>query len=956
MQRPLKLSLLAVIITSLIFTGVALAHADLLRSDPAENSTLDTAPSQINLQFSEPIEPAFSSIDVLFEDGSTVDAGDSAVSNSDPNQISVSLTDQRQGTYIVSWRVLSSADGHITSGAFVFSVGKPINTAITGESRAASTSPLDMLARALTFIGQTALVGVLIFRWLIWLPALKSAGLDNAVDDRAIKFTHRMVLVILGLNALGAILTIAAQSQLAGAAGGAWLATRVGRVWIGRAATLIALGVMSEDIAAVGRRDRGSIWVNVIVGWLSLQLLFLTTLTSHSAAVIDPPLLPFAADWLHLIGTSLWIGALIQMALIVPRVAKELNDEDRAWLWLKVVVKFSVSGAFGVALLLLTGTYMSFLHVGDWAALINTVYGQALLIKLALVGVAMLLGGFNLIISKARLDRSVDAPGNSVTRSVQRRTRRVIFLEALIGVCVVAMAGVLTDLPRSKDPQPTVAAGALQLTQSIDAIDAALTIAPARSGRSNFKVLLSQDGQAITNAQSVSFRFTYLTRGLGTTKADAISSADGSFTASGAYLSLAGTWQIEVAVRRVNAFDVFAAYRVRVGGDGLITSADRPTLLDDLTHWLSIYGLVFGGVVAILMAVIWLVITFNATSQRWLQAVLLIPTLIAVPIGVRSIATFVSEATPGLTLTNPFLPDAASLALGEKLFARNCAVCHGEAGRGNGPTAAYFNGRVPDYGSGHLDIHTDGDIFYWIQNGFGGDSPMPVFKEILADDEIWNLVNYVRRLRNEATGPAPTPSSGASSAVLQPYAPDSFIAPNIVFTTTTTATPFAKRNDPDALNLLIRADRSMNALASLSEDQSIKDEADHELIVRFDYAAPDRLRYTIKNGATAIDIGTFDYQQKPDGTWLKNERAIPFKWPSFQYATLATNAQIQPNENLNGVNAAVVSFEYGNFSWRVWIDPSTSHLLKLTMDGSSHHMISIFSNFNSAPAIDAPIP
>jgi copper transport protein len=951
MKRPLKISLLIVIITSLIFTGVALAHADLLRSDPAENSTLDTAPTKINLWFSEPVEPAFSSITVLFEDGSTADAGDTTVSNSDPNQISVSLTDQRQGTYIVSWRVLSSADGHITSGAFVFSVGKPINTAVTGESSTAATSPLDTLARAFTFIGQTALVGLLIFRWLIWLPALKSADLDNTVDDRAIKLTQRIVWVILGLNVIGAILTIAAQSQLVG---GTWLSTRVGRVWIGRAATLIALGVMSEDIAVVGRRDRGSIWVNVIVGWLGLQLLFLTTLTSHSASVTTPPILPFAADWLHLIGTSLWIGALIQLALIVPRVAKELNAEDRSWLWLKVVVNFSTAGAFGVGLLLLTGTYMSLLNVGDWSALINTLYGQVLLIKVGLAGIAMLLGGYNLLITKPRLDLAVDKPAEPSTRSLQRRAQRVIFLEALTGIAVLAMAGVLTDLPRSKDPQPSVTAGVLHLTQQVETIAATLTIDPARSGQSTYQVQLSQNGQPITDAKSVSFRFTYLTRGLGTTNATASANSDGSFTASGAYLSLAGTWQIEVAARRTNAFDVFAAYRVRVSGDGLITSADRPTLLDDLTHWLSIYGLVFGGALSIFMGVIWLVIIFNATQQRWLQAVLLIPTLIAIPLGVRSIATFVSEATPGLTLTNPFLPDAASLALGQKLFEQNCVPCHGEAGRGNGPTAAYFNGRVPDYSSGHLDIHTDGDVFYWIQNGFGYDSPMPTFKDKLTDDEIWNLVNYVRRLRNQATGPAPTPSS-TSSSVLQPYTPDSFIAPNVIFTATTTATPAAPaRNDPDALNLLIRADRSMNGLTSLSEEQSIKDEAGHELIVRFDYAAPDRLRYTIRNGATAIDIGTFDYQQKPDGTWLKNERAIPFKWPSFQYATLATNAQIQPNENLGGVNAAVISFGYSNYTWEVWIDPSTSHLLKLTMDGSGHHMISIFSNFNSAPAIDAP--
>ncbi len=955
MKRPLKFSLLIAIIVSLIFTGVALAHANLLRSDPAENSTLDSAPAKVSLWFSEPVEAAFSQITVLFEDGSTVDAGDTTVSSSDPTQVSVSLTDQRLGTYIVSWRVLSSADGHITSGAFVFSVGKPINTSVGSESSGgATTSPLDMAARALTFIGQTALVGVLIFRWLIWRPALKAAGLEADVDDRAIKLTRRVVFVILGINAIGAVLTLAAQSQLVGAA---WLSTRVGRVWIGRAATLIALGVLSEDIAAIGRRDRGSIWLNLIVGWLGLQLLFLTTLTSHSAAIASPPVLPFLADWLHLIGTSLWIGALVQLALIVPQVVTELNVEDRAWLWLKVVVDFSTAGAFGVGLLLITGTYMSYLNVGDWPALINTVYGQALLIKVVLAGIAMLLGGYNLMFTKPHLDLAVDKPDDPSTRSLQRRAKRLITLEAIIGLSVLVMAGVLTDLPRSKDPQPSVTAGALQLTQSVDSVDAALTIDPARSGGpSTFTVQLAHNGQAITDAQSVSFRFTYLTRGLGTTKADAAPQPGGAFAASGAYLSLSGMWQIEVAARRTNAPDVFAAYRVRIGGDGLITSADQATLLDDITHWLSIYGLIFGGVLALLLGVIWLVISFNATSKRWIQAVLLIPTVIAIPIGVSSIATFLREATPGLTLTNPFIPDEQSLTTGQKLFVANCAVCHGDAGRGNGPATADPKIRPPDFGNGHLDIHTDGDIFYWIQNGFGGDSPMPLFKGKLSDDDTWNLVNTVRRLRNEATGPV-TSTISTSSSVLQPYTPDSFIAPNVIVTTTATATPnSAANNDPQALDLLSRADRSMNVLTSLTEDQDIKDDAGHELIVRFDYAAPDRLRYTIKNGATAVDIGTFDYQQKPDGTWLKNDRATPFKWPNFYYGTVASNAQIQPNESINGAQAAVVSFDYGNLSWQVWIDPSTSHLLKFTMNGSDHHMISIFSNFNSAPLIDAPSP
>ena len=99
-----------------------------------------------------------------------------------------------------------------------------------------------------------------------------------------------------------------------------------------------------------------------------------------------------------------------------------------------------------------------------------------------------------------------------------------------------------------------------------------------------------------------------------------------------------------------------------------------------------------------------------------------------------------------------------SLKIGGDLFNQNCVVCHGEQGRGNGPAAANLSIKPPDYGNGHLDIHTDGDIFYWIQNGISQGSPMPAFKDKLTDDQIWHLVNYVRRLRNEAGS---TPAAGA---------------------------------------------------------------------------------------------------------------------------------------------------------------------------------------------------
>src|SRR5512143_1855972 len=113
--RSVALALIIALLTS----GVVLAHADIVRSDPAANAVLDQAPSRVTIEFTEPVEPRLSKIEVLYDDGSGADNNDPTHDPSDPTKLSVWLKDSRTGTYIVSWRALSEADGHVTSGAYV---------------------------------------------------------------------------------------------------------------------------------------------------------------------------------------------------------------------------------------------------------------------------------------------------------------------------------------------------------------------------------------------------------------------------------------------------------------------------------------------------------------------------------------------------------------------------------------------------------------------------------------------------------------------------------------------------------------------------------------------------------------------------------------------------------------------------------------------------------------------
>ena len=100
--------------------------------------------------------------------------------------------------------------------------------------------------------------------------------------DRSLPPTKRVLIAALALAGVGAVLLLIAQAGNSGGSIGDWLGTRVGRVWLGRVATLIAIGVLLDDIAATARGKRFGTLVSI---WLPLQLLFLTTLTSHSAAI-----------------------------------------------------------------------------------------------------------------------------------------------------------------------------------------------------------------------------------------------------------------------------------------------------------------------------------------------------------------------------------------------------------------------------------------------------------------------------------------------------------------------------------------------------------------------------------------------------------------------------------------------------------------------------------------------
>jgi mono/diheme cytochrome c family protein len=100
---------------------------------------------------------------------------------------------------------------------------------------------------------------------------------------------------------------------------------------------------------------------------------------------------------------------------------------------------------------------------------------------------------------------------------------------------------------------------------------------------------------------------------------------------------------------------------------------------------------------------------------------------------------------------NPTAANAESIARGQEAFSHYCAACHGLDGQNTGvPFADAMSPPVPSLKSAHVQSYTDGQIHWVITNGIFP-SGMPAAQGILTDDEIWDIVIYIRHLPPEGS-------------------------------------------------------------------------------------------------------------------------------------------------------------------------------------------------------------
>lgn len=157
----------------------------------------------------------------------------------------------------------------------------------------------------------------------------------------------------------------------------------------------------------------------------------------------------------------------------------------------------------------------------------------------------------------------------------------------------------------------------------------------------------------------------------------------------------------------------------------------------------------------------------NLSPGRILAALI----IFIIAFGAGPLIIFWSRAAPEAA-SDPPAPTADTAQAeraGRLLYQANCAICHGAAGRGDGPAALSLNPRPSDF-TQHMAAgkHTDEQILLWIRDGFPG-SAMPAWGQRLSEPQMRQLVAYLRTFAPPASaaGAAPSPAADPPTAALR---------------------------------------------------------------------------------------------------------------------------------------------------------------------------------------------
>jgi len=576
----------------MLWPAAALAHATLESTSPARGALVAHEPSDVVFGFDQTVEGNFGAVRVYDSRGNRVDQGDAFHPGGTGSLIGSHLKPGLpKGSYTATYRVVS-ADGHIVSGGFLFSIGRAgLGAGLTvaqllGKSKTGAATEIAFgAARALQFGSIAVAVGAFAFLMLIWLPALSAlAGGSEAWRAASEAFARRLRVLLLLAALVGAISALAGvvleAAEAAGISGWAALkphvlneeiGTRFGKFWTAGAAAWLGVGVVATGLLSPRARRApvlrpaslgaaglapptlpGRI-LTVVMG-VPLALLVLLPVVSGHGDTQHPVGVMFAATLIHVTAVSVWFGGLATVLVALPAATRRLEGPDRIRLLVGVVSRFSPFALGAVIVLLTTGLVQSYVEIRHFNLVTSTPFGRAVLIKFCVLIALIGLGAFNQRRLLPRL-RSLARAGQAAGQAGVL-LRRSIRTEVALLVVVFGVVGALA----SYAPSIAQYSGPYQTTTNIGPEQLQLVLDPARVGSNQLHLYLidPKTGAPIDNAQQLTVAESLPSKQIGPLNQSGVKSGPGHYTVPGVLLNVPGTWSLAVTIL-VSKFDEYTA-------------------------------------------------------------------------------------------------------------------------------------------------------------------------------------------------------------------------------------------------------------------------------------------------------------------------------------------------------------------------------------------------------------
>ncbi len=487
------------------------AHAAVESTDPANGTILDSAPEEIGITFTEPPDLSLTVVGIVDRTGAPVPTG--PVERVPGNELAIRVVPDPlpDGVYTVTWRTVSSTDGHVTSGAFSFGVGVSEGdvTAIpAGDTEQTEPpTPMAVAGKWCLYVGLVVLFGA-------GVAGLFALG--PGVTTRA-----WLLGVAWALAAVGVVLMTVAERSDVGVPLGTLLSSDAGGKLVWLAVTVAVAGVAA--LAAALKPGR----VTLALLALGAAAAMLARAAGGHAAGSTTAVL---TQWVHFVGVGTWIGGL---AWLVVGLAKGLEPAT--------VRRSSRLALIGLVIVVVSGALRASNELGGlgwWLHAFDTSYGTTLVVKLAVVATIVTLGAVNRFRNVARFERLGPRP-----------LLRTAGGEVALAAVAFGITGLLTGLP----PQPTEPKGPQAAHLVVTGSDfatttrARLTITPGTVGPNTFLVVLTDyDTGEPVDARRVVLTFDLPEQPEVGSELALERVEDGGWQAASTALALDGTWTVTV--------------------------------------------------------------------------------------------------------------------------------------------------------------------------------------------------------------------------------------------------------------------------------------------------------------------------------------------------------------------------------------------------------------------------